>query len=313
MTERQKGVAALVTVVLLWSTPTLFVKYLLPYYDPYSQNFLRYASGVVFMIPLLLRRLRQQRKKLTRAELWRLMIPTVPNVIHQTGWVVALQWVNPAFTSFLNKSSMLFAAVMAYVFFPEERWLFHSRRFLAGVVMTIAGTLGLSLLRPDLHNMQVNFAVILILMSATMWATYSVAVKKFAADIGPTVSFSVVSIYTTVLLLPPVLFVSDISRWGQAPWHVNLILIVSGVLSIGLGHTLYYYALNTLGVSVCATMLLLTPVGNMILSRWLFHEQLTNGQFLSGIILLAGGSLTLTAREKPAAQAVAKAAEAADA
>lgn len=313
MTERQKAWVALAIVLVLWCTPTLFVKFLMPYYDPFAQNFLRYASGVALMLPLLAWQQSRKPVALGKRQLLRLLWPTVPNVLHQTGWVFALQWLNPAFTSFLNKSSIFFAAIMAYAFFPEERWLFRSRRFLWGVFLCIAGTAGLSLLRRDIGELTINVAVLLVLMSAAMWATYSVTVKKVAAEMGSTASFAVVSVYTTLGLLPPVLLWSDIGSWQHAPWHVNVVLVLSGMLCIGLGHTLYYYALKVIGVSVCATMLLLTPLGTLLLSRWFFGETLTAGQLASGVLLLTGGALTVLVREKPAPVVVTKAAEAADA
>ncbi len=313
MSERKRAVLALVVVLLLWCLPTVFVKYLMAYYDPFTQNFLRYASGALFMLPLLVWRLRAERRALNKRELWRLVIPTLPNVVHQTGWVFAMQWVYPALTSFLNKSSILFAAVMAYLFFPEERWVFRSGRYLGGVVLTILGTIGLALLRPDLAEMKINAAVLLVVFSAAMWATYSVTVKKIAPSIGSTISFATVSVYTTVALLVPALIWGDLSQWMRAPWHVNLILVLSGILCIGLGHTLYYYALKVIGVSICATMLLITPVGTLLLSRWLFGERMTAGQVMAGVILLVGGAFTMMAKERPTPLAVTKAAEAADA
>jgi drug/metabolite transporter (DMT)-like permease len=312
MTERQKAWVALGIVLALWCTPTLFVKFLMPHYDPFAQNFLRYASGVALMLPLLAWQRHRTQAGLTKRQMLRLLWPTLPNVLHQTGWVFALQWLNPAFTSFLNKSSILFAAFLAYAFFPEERWLLRSRRFLSGAFLCIAGTAGLSLLRQDIGELKINFAVILVLGSAAMWATYSVTVKKVAAEIGSTASFAVVSVYTTIGLLVPVLLWSDTGSWQRAPWQVNVVLVLSGMLSIGLGHTLYYYALKVIGVSVCATMLLLTPLGTLLLSRWLFGETLTAGQLVSGIVLLTGGALTVLVREMPAPVVVTKAAEAAD-
>lgn len=70
-------------------------------------------------------------------------------------------------------------------------------------------------------------------------------------------------------------------------------MVVSGITLIGLAHTLYFYAIKRLGVSICATMMLTTPQGTAVLSRWMFGERLTTGQW-------AGGALTLLAKEKPA-------------
>lgn len=307
MTERKKGMAALAFVLVAWSFSSPVVKYLMPYYDPWTQNAYRYAAGMLAMLPFLIRGAR----RLNRRSLVQLLVPTIPNVVHQTAWVVALLWIFPALSSFLNKSSVLFAALMAYWLFPDERWLLRSKRFLAGLTMSVAGALGLALLRPDLQVMSINLGVVLVLVAAVAWAFYSVAAKRPAEEIGPTLSFSVVSIYTTLLLVPMALAWGDFSRWRGAPWHVNAIMIVSGIVLIGWAHTAYFYAIKRLGVSICATLLLTTPLGTMVLSRWMFDERLTAGQLLGGTMLLAGGALTLLAKEKPTV--LARAVEAADA
>ena len=296
MTERQKGIAALAFVLVAWSFSSPVVKYLMPHYDPWTQNAYRYLAGMLTLLPFLVQRWR----RLNRHALLQLLAPTIPNVIHQTAWVVALLWILPALSSFLNKSSVLFAAAMAFWLFPDERWLFRSKRFLAGLVLSLTGTLGLALLRPDLNELRINLGVLLVLVAAAGWAMYTVAAKRPAAEIGPTLSFAVVSIYTTALLVPMALLWGDFGAWWRAPWHVTAIMIVSGIFLIGLAHTAYFYAIKRLGVSVCATMMLTTPLGTMVWSRWMFGEQLTGGQLIGGAMLLTGGALTLLAKEKPA-------------
>jgi drug/metabolite transporter (DMT)-like permease len=295
MTERQKGIAALAFVLVAWSFSSPVVKYLMPHYDPWTQNAYRYAAGMLTLLPFLVRRWRE----LSRRSLAQLLVPTIPNLIHQTAWVVALLWILPALSSFLNKSSVLFAAAMAYWFFPDERWLFRSKRFLTGLALSLAGTLGLALLRPDLNEMKINLGVLLVLVAAAGWAMYTVAAKRPAERIGPTLSFAVVSIYTTAALVPMAWAWGDFGAWWAAPWHVNAIMIVSGIVLIGLAHTAYFYAIKRLGVSVCATLMLTTPLGTTLLSRWMFGERLTAGQIAGGVMLLTGGALTLLAKEKP--------------
>jgi drug/metabolite transporter (DMT)-like permease len=299
MTDRQKGIGALAIVLVAWSFSTPVVKYLMPYYDPWTQNFYRYAAGMLTMLPLLMLRLVREPGRLNGRALLRLLVPTVPNIVQQIGWVVALMWIYPALAAFLNKSSVLFAAVMAYFLFPEERWLFRSHRFLGGLAMSLAGTLALALWRPDLDKMQINFGVGLVLVAAAAWACYSVAAKRPAEELGSTVSFAVVCIYSTVVFVPMALAWGDLGHWRAVPWHVNAIMIVSGIFCVGLAHTLYFYAIKKLSVSVCATMMLMTPLGSMALSRWMFGERLTGGQWAGGVMLLAGGALTLFAKEKP--------------
>ncbi len=314
MSERQKGWWALALMLAVWCTPTLFVKYLMPYYDPFAQNFWRYLSSTAMMLPLMVRQLRRdgRREGLTKRQWLLLLWPTLPNILYQTSWVCSQLWLEPAYTAFLNKASVLFAAIMAYALFPEERPLFRSNRFLMGVLLCVVGTLGLSLQRSTLGVMKMNLAVLLVLFSAAMWAAYSVVVKKIAPNIGSTVSFAVVSMYTTVALAVPALAWGHIGSIQHTPWQVNVIMVLSAMMCIGLGHTLYYYALKIIGVSVCATLLLLTPLGTLLLSRWLFGEQMTIEQILWGVVLLVGGGLTVWAKERPGTLAVAEAAEAAD-
>jgi drug/metabolite transporter (DMT)-like permease len=310
MSERQKAVLAMVVVLAAWALSSLFMKYLiLNGYDPHTQNFYRYAVGTLCVLPFLVRRLRQRGARLAGRTWLRLLVPVAPNVAHQVAWVVALLWVYPALSSFLNKSSVLFAALLAFALFPEERWLLRSGRFMAGLGLCVVGTVGLALWRADLERLEINVAVALVLFAALSWAVYSVSVKRLTEQIGSTVSFGIVGVYTTAVLLWPALAWGNLGHWRDAPWQVNAVLIGSGALCIGLAHTLYYYTIRVLGVSVCATLLLTTPLATLAMSRWWFGEELTGGQLVSGILLIAGGAMTLLAREKPAPLPLVKAAE----
>jgi drug/metabolite transporter (DMT)-like permease len=314
MTDRQKGILALAIVLVAWCLSSVFVKYLLREgYDAHTQNFYRYAAGTLAVLPFLVRRVRRQEVKLNPSLLWLLWLPVLPNLAHQICWTMSLNWINPGLATFLNKSSILFAALMAFALYPDERWLLRSRRFLTGVALTIVGTLGLALLRGDLHEAKANLGVGLVLIAAVSWAAYSVAAKRPTLMVGSTVAFGIVGAYTTAVLFVVALRWGDLGHWHAVPWHVNAIMIGSGVFCIGIAHTLYYYAMRALTVSVCATMLLTTPLGTLLISHWLFKEQMTPGQLVAGLALIAGGALTLLAKEKPTPPEVAQAAEAADA
>lgn len=282
-----------------WSLSSVFVKYLIREgYDAHTQNFYRYAAGTLVVLPFLARSVRQRGVKPNRRLLLLLLAATIPNLSHQICWTVSLNWINPGLASFLNKSSVLFAALLAFVLYVEERWLWRSRRFLTGLGLTILGTVGLALLRGDLGRVESNVGVVLVLIAAFSWAMYSVAVKQPTSEAGSTFSFGVVGLYTTAVLWIAALRWGDLGLWWRAPWHVNAIMILSGVFCIGIAHTCYYYAMQRLTVSVCATMLLTTPVGTLLISRWMFHEEMTAGQLVSGVVLIVGAFLTLMAKNK---------------
>jgi len=304
----------LAIVLAVWSLSSVFVKYLIREgYDAHTQNFYRYAAGTLVMAPFLVRHARQSSGRTNRRLLLLLLVATVPNLCHQISWTVSLNWINPGLAAFLNKSSVLFAAVLAFALYAEERWLLRSRRFMTGLALTLLGTVGLALLRGDLDKMEANLGVALALFAGMSWATYSVVVKRPAAELGSMVAFGIVGVYTTVVLLLVALRWGNLGQWNRVPWHVNVILIVSGILCIGIGHSFYYYAMQRLTVSVCATVLLTSPLGTLLISYFLFGETMTAGQILSGLALIVGGVLTLLAKDKGMSPVLAQATEAADA
>ena len=69
---------------------------------------------------------------------------------------------------------------------------------------------------------------------------------------------------------------------STTPLHVNAevnwILIGSAVLCITLAHVLYYFAIREIGVALSQTLQLLSPLGALALSAWIFHERLSPAQ-----------------------------------
>lgn len=300
-------------VLGVWSLSSVFVKYLIRAgYSPHTQNFYRYAAGTLIMVPFLIRHRREATRRMNRRLLLVLLAATLPNLCHQIAWTVSLNWIHPGLASFLNKSSVLFAAVLAFTLYAAERWLLRSKRFLVGLSLTLLGTVGLAVLRGDLDRMDVNLGVLLALFAGMSWAVYSVAVKRPAAEVGSMVSFGIVGIYTTLVLLVIALRWGNLGDWNRMPWYTNAVMILSGILCIGIGHSFYYYAMQRLTVSVCATVLLTTPLGTLLISRWLFGETMTGGQILSGLALIAGGMLTLLAKKKVVSPVLVRATESAD-
>src|SRR5664279_5133903 len=48
-----EGYAAIFATVLIWSTPSLFQFYLNRFYDPWAQNFYRYAVAFLAVLPFV--------------------------------------------------------------------------------------------------------------------------------------------------------------------------------------------------------------------------------------------------------------------
>jgi len=304
-----RGYAALFASIAIWSMPSLFQFYLVRYYEPFAQNFYRYSVACLAIAPFVFYRVRRGGPKIDLNALGLCLIPCIPNVIHQITQVVSLFYMGPGVYAIFNRSSVIFTALLALAFFPEERHIVRQWQFQLGTLLGLLGAFGviwfqsngqepaLSASRMGRH---IAWPGLLIAFTATFcWALYAVLVKRPSAQLGAIRSFGVISFITSALSFPLTLLFGRIDAPLHADAHVNLILIVSAITCITMAHVLYYVAIQEVGVALAQTLQLLCPLGALALSAWIFHERLTSAQLISAAILLIGAFLAM--RTKPAA------------
>ncbi|MGH8100232.1 MAG: DMT family transporter [Chthoniobacterales bacterium] len=307
-----KGYAAVFATVIIWSTPSLFMYYLNRYYDPWAQNFYRYSVACIAILPLVVYRLSRPATagKLDRRAFLLCLWPCLPNVIHQITQVMALFYMGPGVYAIFARSSVIFTALLALAFFPEERYVIRQWQFQAGTLLGLIGAFGviwfqhgaesLAAASPSggEQNRHIALPGLFIAFTATFcWALYGVLVKRPSAQLGSIRSFAVISFITSALLLPLTILFGRIGTPLYVGAHVNVILIVSAVTCITLAHVLYYIAIHEIGVALAQTLQLLCPAGAMALSAWIYGERLTHAQLWSAVVLLLGAFLAM--RTKP--------------
>ena len=294
-----EGYAAVFATVLIWSTPSLFQFYLLPYYEPFAQNFYRYSVAFLAILPLALYRFRRRGPPLGWNVLGICLLPAVPNVVHQVTQVASLHYMGPGVYAVFIRSSVIMTALLALVFFPEERWIIRQWQFQLGTLLGLLGAVGVFWFQPSFQAGHVSLAGLAIAFTASFcWALYGVFVKRPAARFGTIRSFGVISFLTSIMLLPLTLAFGKIATPFQVDAEVNWILIGSAVLCITLAHVLYYFAIREIGVALSQTLQLLSPLGAVALSAWIFHERFSAAQFWCAGVLLFGAFLAT--RVKPA-------------
>src|SRR6266705_3561050 len=299
-----RGYAALFATIVIWSMPSLFQYYLIRYYDPWAQNFYRYFVACLAIVPFVFLHLRRPANagKIDLHAFAICLIPCLPNVVHQITQVVALYYVGPGVYAIFARSSVIFTALLALIFFPEERYVIRQWQFQAGTLLGLLGAFGVVWFQTGWQSGLIPLRGIVIAFTATFcWALYSVLVKRPSARLGPIRSFGVISLITSTFLLPLTLLFGNIATPLRIDANVNLILIISAVSCITLAHVLYYVAIQEIGVALAQTLQLLCPLGALALSAWIFHERLTSAQLISAAILLLGAFLAM--RTKPIATA----------
>src|SRR5882762_6646063 len=301
-TSLSEGYVAVFATVLIWSTPSLFMYYLNRYSDPWAQNFYRYFVACFAIAPFVFYRGHRGGPGIGLRAVVLCFVPCVPNVIHQVTQVMALFYMGPGVYTIFIRSSVIFTALLALAFFPEERFVIRQWKFQAGTLLGLIGAFGVIWFQANVQSQERLIAVpgLLIAFAASFcWALYGVLIKRPSAQLGSIRSFGLVSFITSALLFPLTLAFGKIDTPLHADADVNVILIISAVTCITLAHVLYYVAIHQIGVALAQTLQLLCPAGAMGLSAWIFHERLTRMQLWSAAILLVGAFLAM--RVKPIA------------
>ena len=295
-----EGYAAIFATILIWSTPSLFQFYLNRYYDPFAQNFYRYAVAFLAILPFAIYRSRKSGPRLDLHVVGACLLPTLPNVVHQIAQTVSLFYMGPGVYAIFIRSSVVITALLALVFFPEERWIIRQWQFQVGTLFGLLGAVGVVWFQPGWAAGHVPLRGLAIAFAASFsWALYGVLIKRPSARLGTIRSFSIISLLTSTLLLPLTWAFGKIGTPLQVGAHVNGILVVSAVTCITIAHVLYYVAIREIGVALSQTLQLLCPAGALALSAWIFGERLSHAQIWSAAILLFGAFLAM--RVKPAA------------
>jgi drug/metabolite transporter (DMT)-like permease len=299
-----KGYAAIFATVFIWSLPSLFMYYLNRFYDPWAQNFYRYSVACIAIAPFVLWQIRRGGPRIDMHAIALCLVPCVPNVIHQITQVMALFYIGPGVYTIFTRASVIFTALLALAFFPEERFVIRQWQFQLGTLLGLIGAFGVIWFQanpqPRTPSGHIALPGLFIAFTATFcWALYGVLIKRPSAQLGSIRSFGIVSFITSALLLPLTLAFGKIGTPIHVAAQANLVLIISAVICITLAHVLYYVAIHEIGVALAQTLQLLCPAIAMALSAWIYHERLTHAQVWSAGILLLGAFLAM--RVKPVA------------
>src|SRR6266550_3816047 len=294
--DLSKGYAAVFATVLIWSLPSLFMYYLNRFYDPWAQNFYRYSVACIAIAPLVFWNVRRGGPAIDMQAVRLCLLPCLPNVVHQVTQVMALFYMGPGVYTIFIRSSVIFTALLALAFFPEERFVIRQWKFQAGTLLGLIGAFGVIWFQPNVQLQERHIALpgLFIAFAASFcWALYGVLIKRPSAQLGSIRSFGLVSFITSALLFPLTLAFGKIGTPFQAGVQANLVLIVSAVTCITLAHVLYYVAIREIGVALSQSLQLLCPAIAMVLSAWLYGERLTHAQLWSAGILLIGAFLAM--------------------
>ena len=214
----------------------------------------------------------------------------------QFTYTFSLTLIYPGLMTLVQQSSAIFGALLAVAFFPDERRVVRDRMFLTGAVFAVSGALLVVLGGGSWGSAEFNVGVLSALAGALAWALLGTLIKRWVPHVPPLLSIS--SVFT--ILVPLFLASYAVANRGlpvpAAPPIDWVLMIVSGLLGVGIGQSLFYRAVPVIGVATSTSIGLLIPLLATIVSWLVFGERLSAIQIVGGVVLIAGSWFVIRLR-----------------
>lgn len=301
------GITLILLTLASWTTIPLFLRHFAPLIDGWTANGWRYGFSALLWLPVLLLALR--RGNVPRSLWSAALLPSLFNAAAQVCFGLAPYYVEPGLMAFSLRLQIVFVTVGAAILFAAERRIIRSPGFLLGIGLVIAGTLATILLRPGGLGGGTGLGVALAIASGLLYAGYALSVRASLHGTDPMLAFSVVSQYTAVVMVGLMFAFATkdgtrdfgLQALALSPWQMGLLLL-SSVIGIGIGHTLYFKSLQILGLAVSAGVVQLQPITVSIAAPFLFPQDphLSPAQWATGALAVAGAAVILVVQHRAA-------------
>jgi drug/metabolite transporter (DMT)-like permease len=266
------------------------------------QNAFRYMVSLLLLWPAFFlteeHDLLRAHVSLLRKKAKYIAVIALVNYAFQLCYTYSLFLLAPSMMSLLNQTQVVFGVFFAVIFFRDERAFIVRPMFLAGLLAALTGVVFVVVGRKTLDVHGLTIGILVVVTSAACWALLGSFLRKWVADVPPLLS--ICSVFTVVTPL----FVATyaVAHGGFPMPHASaeqwLMLTASGLIAIGLGHSLFYRSVGTLGVSVSTSIGLLAPLLTCLISYVAFGDDLSVVQMVGAAILLVGCYLIVHVRFK---------------
>ena len=264
------GIAWMVFTGVLFVMVTGLVKYLGPTMPAPQAAFLRYALGLILLVPMLPFRegLRLQKHQL-RLSVWR-------GVLHSgavTLWFFAMARIPIADVTAMNYMAPIYVTIGAALFLGERLAL----RRLGAIAFALLGVI--IILRPGFREIGAGHMA-MVLATLFFGASYLLA-KRLTDEMPAGLVVVLLSVIVTIALLPMALVV-----WVP-PSGFDLIILFLVACIATLGHYTMTLAFKATSISITQPVTFLQLVWAVTLGVVVFGEAIDPFVVLGGVIILA--------------------------
>lgn len=258
----------------IWGCSFLFMRVAVPSFGPFALVEVRLVLGALVLMPFLWR---SRAQFPARRWLWLAPIGLINSVLPFVLFAWAAERAPAAIGAICNAMTVLFAALIAFLFFGEK---IGTRRAVA-LLVGFGGVVVLATAR--IAGFSVGTAVVAGALASLLYGVGVNLVKHHMSGLPPAASAAATLGCASLWMLPMAL-----THWPQAPvpgaaWACAIAL---GVACTGLAFLMFYRLIGRIGASRASTVTHLVPLFGAAFA-WLFlGEPVTLQMLLAGALIL---------------------------
>lgn len=268
----------------IWGCSFLFMRVAVPSFGPYALVEVRLLLGALVLLPFLWKARAQ-----FPARRWRWLVPIglINSAIPFVLFAWAAQRAPAAIGAICNAMTVLFAALIAFLFFGEKIGMRRAIALLVGftgvVVLATAKVSGLS----------IGTAVIAGSLAALLYGLGVNLVKRHMTGLPPAASAGATLGSAALVMLPLAL-----THWPEAPipavsWACAIAL---GVVCTGFAFLMFYRLIARIGPARASTVTYLVPMFGALFAWMFLGEPVTLAMLIAGALIL--GSVAVSQRSR---------------
>ena len=269
----------LLVVVIIWGANWVNMKIGFNYVTPLNYLFQRFFFSAIMIAPFLLplkNGIRRDSRVITNV-----IILCVIYAFSVMFMMLGLESESSGISAIVTFTQPLFVFGISSVFLKNEI----TRRKVAGVLVGFAG-IGMIYLEKVGSVGGTALSILLLLLSAFLWAVTIVYYKIISDDVHPYwISFSQVAI-GSIVVFPFALGTGGIKFIFELPYIISIVYIT--VLSTVLAFFLWFYLLRNEEATTVSSSSLIIPVIALVLGAFVLGEMVNLYQVIGVVMVLAG-------------------------
>ena len=278
--------------VLFWSANFVIGRFIKDDITPLELSFFRWFFVFLMIFPILIIRYKNILNSLKQ----NFKILTILAILGITAFNTLLYFGLTATTStnalIINSTVPILVLLISYLILKQKIKLYQT----IGIILSTFGVVFL-ILKADISNiftLEFNQGDILIIISSTTWALYSVLVKFKPKDLNDYEYFATIVTIGLILLLPFYLYQGySMQKELELLKNNYLIFLYVSIFASITSYYLWHYGIDKIGASKTAQFTHLMPIFGIILASIFLKETLETYHLLGAILIAFGIYLSL--------------------